>query len=193
MSAATQSSSGNHSEPAWVGQVLHCWFEEVSEQQWFEPTHGLDARIHARFLALHEHIASGQVTPVMTARSLLAAVIVLDQFSRNMFRGTPRAYAADLLARKYAETALAHKYDVGMSVHERQFLYMPFQHSEDRQDQARSVGLFAKLGDENLSRYALAHQSIIDRFGRFPHRNAILNRDSSASELESLNEPMSSF
>jgi uncharacterized protein (DUF924 family) len=110
-----------------------------------------------------------------------------------MFRGTPRAYAADPLARKHAETALSHKYDVSLSVHERQFLYLPFQHSEDRQDQARSVALFAQLGDANLSRYALAHQSIIDRFGRFPHRNAILHRDSSASELESLQEPMGSF
>lgn len=193
MSAGSLHSNSNSSEPAWVGQVLHCWFEEVGEHRWFEPTDDLDARIRARFLALHEHIATGQVTPVMTARALLAAVILLDQFSRNMFRGTPRAYATDPLARKYAETALSHEYDAGMSVHERQFFYLPFQHSEDRQDQARSVALFAQLGDANLSRYALAHQAIIDRFGRFPHRNAILNRDSSASELESLKEPMGSF
>ena len=193
MSSGGLNSHSHHSEPAWVGEVLHYWFEEVGEQQWFEPAHELDARIHTRFLALHEHIATGQVTPVMTGRALLAAVIVLDQFSRNMFRGTPRAYASDPQARKLADTALSHKYDVGMSLRERQFLYLPFQHSEDREDQARSVALFAQLGDEDLSRYALAHQSIIRRFGRFPHRNAILNRDSSPNELESLNEPMGSF
>ena len=143
MNTGTLNSGGNHSEPAWVGQVLHYWFEELDQQRWFDPSHEVDARIRARFLALHEHIASGQVTPVMTARALLAAVIVLDQFSRNMFRGTPRAYAADLQARQYADTALSHKYDVGMKLHERQFLYLPFQHSEDRQDQARSVPVLA--------------------------------------------------
>ena len=95
MNTGTLNSGSNHSEPAWVGQVLHYWFEELDQQRWFDPSHEVDALIRARFLALHEHIASGQVTPVMTPRALLAAVIVLDQFSRNMFRGTPRAYASE--------------------------------------------------------------------------------------------------
>ena len=190
--AGTRSSSGQ-AEPAWVGEVLHYWFEEVAEAHWFKANHDLDAQIRARFIALHERAATGHVPGITTPRALLAAVIVLDQFSRNIFRGTPRAYAADPAARRHASTAIDQGYDLNMAIPHRQFLYMPFQHSEEREDQARSVALFEKLGDKILTEYALAHKAIIDRFGRFPHRNAALNRQSSAEEIALLKEPMGSF
>ncbi|HEV7431830.1 MAG TPA: DUF924 family protein, partial [Steroidobacteraceae bacterium] len=120
-------------------------------------------------------------------------IVVMDQFSRNLFRGTPRAYAADPLARRLANTAIERGYDLDMTAAERQFLYLPFQHSEDRADQQRSVALFETVGNADWTAFALAHQSIIDRFGRFPHRNAILGRQSSAEELAALQEPMGSF
>ena len=180
-------------EPAWVGQVLHYWFEELDESHWFEPERSVDQNIRDRFLALHERIASGEGPAVTTAREMLAAVVVLDQFSRNLFRGTPRAYAADPMARQLAGRALRQGFDVGMTDAQRQFLYMPFQHSEEHQDQVRSLALFEKLGNPSWLRYAQAHKSIIDRFGRFPHRNQILGRASSAAEIASLSEPMGSF
>jgi len=180
-------------EPAWVGQVLHYWFEELNETHWFEPDRSVDQHIRDRFLGLHERIASGEGPAVTTARELLAAIVVLDQFSRNLFRGTPRAYAADPMARQLAGRALSERLDVGMTDAQRQFIYMPFQHSEDLQDQVRSLALFEKLGNPSWLLYAQAHKSIIDRFGRFPHRNRILGRTSSAAEIASLNEPMGSF
>jgi uncharacterized protein (DUF924 family) len=110
-----------------------------------------------------------------------------------MFRGDPRAFAADALARRIATAAIDQQMDKAMSAEERLFLYMPFQHSEDRHDQARSIELTKSLGNDNWLRYALAHQRIIDRFGRFPHRNAVLGRQSSSEEIEMLKGPMSSF
>ena len=124
---------------------------------------------------------------------MLAAVIVLDQFSRNLFRGTPRAFAADFIARRLAKTAIEQGFDAAMKKQERLFLYLPFQHSEDRGDQALSLDLYERLGDEKWTRFAMAHKVIIDRFGRFPHRNATLNRPSSADEIALLKEPMGSF
>ena len=185
--------SSSQAEPAWVGEVLHYWFEELAGSHWFNASREVDDQIHERFLALHDQLAAGQVVPVTAPRGLLAAVIVLDQFSRNMFRGTPRAYAADPLARRLASVAISEGHDLDMTITQRQFLYLPFQHSEDPQDQVRSLALFEKMGDESLTHYALAHKSIIDRFGRFPHRNEILGRQSSAEELAALKEPMGSF
>jgi uncharacterized protein (DUF924 family) len=185
--------SDDHTEPDWVGQVLDYWFDELGEANWFTADHRLDADIRDRFLTLHRQISASQVSDLRTPRALLAAIIVLDQFSRNLFRGTASAYAADPLARQLSDTAIRHGYDLEMTVPQRQFIYMPFQHSEDPTDQARSVELFEQLGDKGWMKYALAHKSIIDRFGRFPHRNAILGRSSSAEEIALLNEPMGSF
>jgi uncharacterized protein (DUF924 family) len=180
-------------EPVWVGQVLNFWFGTVGEKHWFEPSREVDERIRELFLALHEQLATRGSAEVATPREVLAAVVVLDQFSRNMFRGTSRAYAADPLARELASTALNQGVDLNLTVQEKQFLYLPFQHSEDAQDQARSLALFEKLGNKRWTEYALAHKRIIDRFGRFPHRNTILGRHSSAEEIAALQEPMGSF
>ena len=185
--------SSGQAEPAWVGDVLRYWFEELADTQWFKVNREVDDQIRERFLTLHEQLASGRAAALTTAREWLAAVIVLDQFSRNLFRGTPRAYAADPLARQLASTAIDEGHDLELTNSQKQFLYLPFQHSEDPRDQVRSLALFEKLGDESATHYAQAHKSIIDRFGRFPHRNAILGRSSSAEEIASLDEPMGSF
>ena len=180
-------------DPAWVGEVLRFWFEELGAAQWFSKSDELDRGIRARFLALHERILAGGISGLTGPRTVLAAIVVLDQFSRNMFRDTPHAFSADSLARRLARQAVAQGHDTGLTKEERLFLYLPFEHSEDRDDQALSVRLIGQLGHEGWTQYALAHQSIIDRFGRFPHRNAVLGRTSTTEEIALLQEPMGSF
>ena len=118
---------------------------------------------------------------------------MLDQFSRNLFRGSPRAFAADPIARKLARRAVDNQLDTDLESDERYFLYLPFEHSEDPRDQALAVKLISQLGNSEWTKYALAHQRLIDRFGRFPHRNATLGRESTAEEIAAMKEPMGSF
>ena len=186
-------SASDAAEPAWVGEVLEFWFRKIGARHWFSKSAEIDDEIRARFLALHGRIVAGELAGFESPRAALAAVIVLDQFSRNMFRDTPRAFAADPLARRLAREAIARGHDAGLSGEERVFLYMPFEHSEDREDQALSCELIGSLGNDYWTRYAQAHKAIIDRFGRFPHRNAVLGRESTPEELELLKDPMGSF
>lgn len=177
----------------WAEEVLSFWFG-LPKAAWFERSDDLDRQCADRFKLLHQHLSA--LAPVEAcggARSALAAVIVLDQFSRNMFRETPRAFASDAHAKAIAEQALAYGFEGQYSLDERAFLYLPFEHSEDGEDQVRSVALFETLGDDNYLSFAKAHKAIIDRFGRFPHRNAILGRTSTPEELVFLQEPGSSF
>ena len=180
-------------EPAWVGDVLDFWFRKIGARHWFSRSAEVDAEIRDRFLALYEQLASSDAADVAGPRPLRAAVIVLDQFSRNMFRGTPRAFAADPLARRLARRIIEQGVDSGLTAEERLFVYLPFEHSEDRDDQALSCELIGRLGNDDWTQYALAHKAIIDRFGRFPHRNAVLGRTSTAEEIARLAEPMGSF
>ncbi len=184
-------------DPEWIRDVLDFWFDELGEHDWFARSAHIDAAICARFGSLHARLAmdGGIETGVDVAnpRQALAAVIVLDQFSRNIHRGTPQAFAADAIARRLAQQSVERGHDHSMPAVERLFLHLPFEHSEDPEHQALSVRMIGALGNENWTRYALAHQSIIDRFGRFPHRNAILGRTSTPEELELLKEPMGSF
>ena len=184
--------NSNRDEPAWTGEVLDFWFERLKAADWFAKSKVIDARIRDRFLSLHERLVKLDGIGT-TPRQLLAAVIVLDQFSRHLFRGTSRAFEADSLARRLAGNAVDQGFDAAMSEEERLFLYLPFQHSESPEDQARSVELFERLGNEEWTREAIAHKAIIDRFGRFSHRNAILNRESSAEEIEFLKDRMGWF
>src|SRR5687768_17499099 len=117
-------------EPLWIDEVLRFWFEELTPKQWFARDPDLDALIRDRFLTLHEELVEGEAAGISASRGLLAAVITLDQFSRNIFRGTPRAYAADGIARRLSRITLESGCDTGMTKHERSFLYLPFQHSE---------------------------------------------------------------
>jgi uncharacterized protein (DUF924 family) len=180
-------------EPAWVEDVLRFWFEDIAPADWFRKDEGLDARIRDRFLVLHARLLAEDGAGPQTPRAMLAAVIVLDQFSRHLFRDGPSAYASDPIARRIARSAIDLGFDAAMTVEERQFLYLPFEHSEDAGDQRLAVSLIGVLGDAEMSRYAIAHQNIIERFGRFPHRNAILGRPSTPEEIAFLQSPMSSF
>jgi uncharacterized protein (DUF924 family) len=118
---------------------------------------------------------------------------VLDQMSRNMFRDTPRAFATDPQALWISQAAIVRGFDADLTKDQRMFLYLPFEHSEDRQTQARSAALMASLGDPELQKWAEAHRAIVDRFGRFPHRNSVLGRISTPEETEFLKQPGSSF
>ncbi|MBX9590656.1 MAG: DUF924 domain-containing protein [Hyphomonadaceae bacterium] len=178
----------------WAGDVLTFWFKDTPPAQWFKKDKEFDAAIRRRFLALHEVLAAKPSEALFAdARTALAAVIVFDQMPRNMFRDTPRAFATDPMAFWIAQAAIAKGFDTGLTKDERLFLYLPFEHAEDAQAQARSVALMATLGDPELSRWAEAHKAIVDRFGRFPHRNLILGRASTAEEVAFLKEPGSSF
>jgi uncharacterized protein (DUF924 family) len=179
------------SDPAqgdWIGEVLRFWFDELRPAQWFRTDSALDETIRRRFAGLYEKVfAQGPLA--LNSQAALARVIVLDQFPRNMFRGKPEAYASDAQALATAQTAIAAGFDRDLSVAERQFLYMPFQHAEDRAVQRRSVELFAALqeaGDDGALSSAQYHRDIVERFGRFPHRNAVLGRASTPEEIEFL-------
>ena len=182
-------------------EVLDFWFGEprgARQKRWFEKDPAFDAEIRARFLPLYEALAGGAPTQWLDAApSCLARIIVLDQFPRNVFRGSPRAFASDALALAAARHALARGYDRGYLPVERLFAYLPFEHSEALADQERACALcrpltaFAETDD--AYRYAAAHCDIIRRFGRFPHRNAILGRASTPEELEFLKQPGSGF
>jgi uncharacterized protein (DUF924 family) len=167
----------------WNRDVCRFWFTEMGPEAWFRADPEIDAAIRSRFLELYRDLRNRPVATFLdTPESALAAVIVLDQFPRNMFRGTPDAFAADARALALAEAAIAAGHDRQLGVAERQFLYMPFQHCEDIEMQRRSVALFAPLGPEPLD-YAERHRAIIEQFGRFPHRNEILGRASTAAEI----------
>ena len=186
------STSGTN-EPPWVREVLDFWFSELEEADWWAKSEATDATIRERFLALHERLTANGDAEFTECRSLLAAVIVLDQFSRQLFRGSPRAFAADPLARRLARLTIARGCDSAMRDEERMFLYLPFQHSEDRADQSLALELFDRLGNESWTRHTIAHKALIDRFGRFPHRNVILGRESTPEEIVALGEPGGSF
>jgi uncharacterized protein (DUF924 family) len=182
-------------EPAWVAEVLDFWFGELGPRQWFAQDAALDESIRARFGALHAHLLATQAREVelFGGRAARAAVIVLDQFSRNLYRGSAQAFAGDDLARQLAREAIACGEDAKLSAEERLFLYLPFEHSEELADQELAVHLVEQLENGEWTRYALAHRDLIARFGRFPHRNAALGRDSTPEELEAMAGPMGRF
>jgi uncharacterized protein (DUF924 family) len=170
--------------------VLDFWFDR-DRKDWFEKNPGFDAEIRARFLALHETALAGGLDAWKDApRSCLALVILLDQFPRNMFRGTARAFAADPQARAAARVIIERGWDHAMSADERMFTYLPFEHSEALEDQELSLKLFE--GNPNYE-WAHKHWKIVRRFGRFPHRNAALGRASTPEEAEFLTTPGSGF
>jgi uncharacterized protein (DUF924 family) len=190
--------------------VLGFWFGEPPDphrnpasaryrQAWFDKDDAFDTQIRERFLALHEEAAAGHLRAwADESRSAVALLLLLDQFPRNLFRGTPRAFATDELARATARHALARGLDVTLPLVWRWFIYLPFEHSESLADQRLSVSLFEGLVAHDPSQkegllYARKHLEVIERFGRFPHRNALLGRESTPEEAEFLKQPGSSF
>jgi len=165
--------------------VVSFWIE-AGPGLWFAKDAKFDARFRERFLREHEAAARGELQHWQgTPDGALALVILLDQFPRNAFRGTRRMYDTDALARQAAGTAFAAGYDREIAVELRKFLVLPFVHSEDLADQERSVALARRIGADDLA-HAEHHRDIVRRFGRFPHRNAILGRESTPEEQQYL-------
>lgn len=174
--------------------VLEFWFQELGPKQWFAKDTGLDRTIASRFSELHARAARCELWEWRTSPDgRLAEIIVLDQFSRNIHRDDIRAFTCDPLALALAQEAVAAGADKDLSVPQRAFLYMPYMHSESPAIQAVSVRLYDQPGLEYNLRFAIEHKAIVDRFGRYPHRNRVLGRNSSAEELAFLEQPGSSF
>lgn len=175
-------------------QVLQFWFGEIEPRMWFATDPAFDAEIRQRFLGLLQSTAQGeQYAWRASARGRLAEIIVLDQFSRNVYRGTPQAFAQDAMALALAQEAVAGAVHEALPPTERNFLLMPYMHSESRLVHVQAEALFREFAPRENHQYELRHQAIIERFGRYPHRNGILGRSSSAEELEFLTLPGSGF
>ncbi len=173
-----------------AAEVMAFWFSPPVQPLWFASTPTFDATLRARFLETYRAAASGQLTDwAATAEGALALVIVLDQFPLNMFRGQPASFATEAAARVVADQAIARGFDQTLPPEQRQFLYLPFMHSETWADQERSIALYQPSGLEEGLRFARHHAELIRRFSRFPHRNAILGRPSTPEELAYLASP----
>ena len=179
---------------SWCEDVLAFWFNELTPADWFTKSDATDAAIGERFLKIYACVSRLPADEFSgSADSALAAVIVLDQFPRNLFRGNAQSFKTDSLALKISDMAIAAGFDREMTVDQRVFLYLPFEHSEEMADQDRSVELMAALGNDNYTSYAIAHRDVIAKFGRFPHRNAALERTSTREEAAYLAQPGSGF
>lgn len=174
--------------------VLDFWFEAFTPAQWFKKDPEMDRMILQRFGALHTQASQCECYPWRkTAEGRLAEIIVLDQFSRNIYRDDARAFATDALALALAQEAVAAGADAELTSAQRAFLYMPYMHSESAAIHELAMQLFDQPGLENNYDFEVRHKAIIDRFGRYPHRNALLGRASTDEELAFLKEPGSSF
>jgi len=179
---------GSRASIATPDAVLAFW-RAAGPDKWFDRNDAFDDEIRSRFLATYEAAAAGMLGEwEETPEGALALTIVLDQFPRNMFRGDANAYAADHVARGVADRAIARGFDQKFPAAERAFFYLPFEHSENLSDQERCVDLFRALGEADLLKWAELHADIIQRFGRFPHRNTILGRDMTEAEQAFLDQ-----
>lgn len=191
-----------------AAQVLLFWFDDPAlpgneygqqRQIWFRKNSAFDQQVRERFLPVYERARQHAYDFWLNApKTALALVLLLDQFPRNMFRGTPRSFEADEQALQVAQTAVTRGYDCTLKPMERMFLYLPFEHSENIDHQDRAVALFEALVTaapelQSALEYAYRHREVIDRFGRFPHRNPILQRPSTSAEQEFLEKPGSRF
>jgi uncharacterized protein (DUF924 family) len=186
-------------------EILEFWFGKPDQPEygknrkvWFTKNPKFDQEVRSRFLSVYQQAAAGQLDDWKTSPlGCLALIILLDQFPRNMFRGQPQAFATDSQALAYAQHAVAQGFDKLLLPIQRGFVYMPFEHSENLEHQRQCVELFSALKDNPECAsgvdYAHRHLKVIDRFGRFPHRNEILGRETTAEEAEFLQQPGSSF
>lgn len=175
-------------------EINNFWFRELKPRQWFTKDTALDAEIKRRFGEVHQRTAQGESSSWrQTPEGRLAEILVLDQFSRNIFRDEAQAFACDPLALTLAQEAVQVRADKELRVDQRVFIYMPFMHSESKAAHETAVQLFSAPGLEYNLNFELRHKAIIDRFGRYPHRNDILGRASTPEEIEFLKMPGSSF
>lgn len=174
--------------------LLAFWLSEPIKAKWFVSEADFDAELGTRFGGLLAKATRGELAHwAGTPEGALALIVLLDQFSRNIHRGTPEAFAADPLALATAKAAIAQGFDLRVAPDGRLFFYLPFEHAENLADQEKGVALFEALGVEDWLDYMRRHRAIIARFGRFPHRNGILGRISTPEEIEFLKLPGSSF
>jgi uncharacterized protein (DUF924 family) len=188
-----------------VNEVLDFWFGRSNspefgqiQNKWFEKDLAFDEEVRSRFLSQYELAASGQLDSWQESpENCLALIILLDQFPRNMFRGAPQAFATDSKALSVAKHAVNNNFDRELLPIQRWFIYLPFEHSENLEHQHKSLELFTRLqnesGIESVVDYAIRHLEIIERFGRFPHRNQMLGRETTPAEAEFLKQPGSAF
>lgn len=191
--------------PTEAREILEFWFGPVSDPEfgqpkpaWFVKRPAFDQKIRDRFLSLHQRAIAGDLDSWQhEPESCLALLIILDQFSRNLFRNSPQAFRADPQALAIAKQAIQQKFDQSLHPIQRWFIYLPLEHSENWRDQQQSLDLWESLRFHDPSarsiQYAVQHADVIQRFGRFPHRNSILNRPSTEAELTFLQQPGSSF
>jgi uncharacterized protein (DUF924 family) len=174
--------------------VLDFWFKALSPRDWFSGKAKTDASIREKFSDLHEKAIACELFAWRTEpEGRLAEILLLDQFSRHIHRDSPRAFAADPLALALAQEAVAARADIQLSLPMRAFIYLPYMHSESLAIHEEAVKLFSQTGLENSLDFELRHKAIIERFGRYPHRNRILGRASSEAESEFLKQPGSGF
>jgi uncharacterized protein (DUF924 family) len=187
-----------------IDEILTFWFEDPTgvmaknRKAWFAKDPAFDQAIRDRFLPTYEQAAVGQLDDWQeTAPGILALILVLDQFPRNLFRGEPRSFATDGKALDLAQTAIARGLDQQLPLIQRWFVYMPLMHSEDLAVQHQAVDVFRQFADDPETQssypYAIKHRDVIEQFGRFPHRNAILGRENTPAETAFLKQPGSSF
>ena len=184
-----------------IQDILDFWFLPKSHKkygaarpEWFQKNSEFDAEIKKRFLGLYKQAKAGKLLQwTETKEGTMALILIFDQFSRNMFRDTPDAFATDDKALALARHMLAAGHFNNLMIHEKAFAALPFEHSEKLADQNKSVELYKEMGSENYLDFAIKHYDIIKKFGRFPHRNKILRRKSTKAELEFLSQPGSSF
>jgi len=175
-------------------EILRFWFEEIDQSQWWAKDDDFDKLIIERFSEVHAKATRCELFEWrVNAKGRLAEIIVLDQFSRNMFRGSPLAFANDSLALALSQEAISAKADKVLSPIERSFLYMPFMHSESLKIHEVAMDLCQKNGNQNNLDFELKHKQIIEKFDRYPHRNSILGRESTEEEIEFLKQPGSGF
>ena len=175
-------------------EILIFWFKECNPEKWFKKSEDFDQMIENRFSGSIENAIAGKTDNwEETETGCLALIILLDQFTRNVFRDTPRAFAGDKRALALSHLCCEKDYITNPDIYRRQFMLMPMMHSENLDVQDSSLPLFKKYASEKDYQYAVKHREIIARFGRFPHRNVILGRKSTNEELEVLKQPGSSF
>ncbi len=169
-------------------EIIDFWFSEQTKPLWFNSTSEFDAQLKENYLTVYTEakdlkLKSWQSNPL----GALALVIILDQLPLNMFRGQPQSFATEALSREVAEQAMSQGFDAELTTEQKAFLYMPYMHSENLADQEQSLILFNQEGLESNYRFAQHHYEIVKQFGRFPHRNKILGRESTEAEIEYLN------
>lgn len=175
-------------------KIITFWFEEIDKSQWWKKDENFDDLIRSRFLDIHNQAIKCELYSWReTSLGRLAEIIVLDQFSRNIYREKPESFAYDAMALTLAQSAIAGGYDLELNEEQRSFLYMPFMHSESVLIHEEAVRLFTQLGVESSLNFEKKHKAIIEKFGRYPHRNKILGRVSTQEEVEFLTQPGSSF